>query len=89
MLQKDLLPETEAPRLKRVYMIGDNPESDIKGANNYASPWGTLWHSVLVQTGVYDGGEASAEPTVIVEGVEEAVKWALRHAGWSKDGSFN
>ena len=36
--------------LKRVYMVGDNPASDIAGGNNYRSPHGTDWASILVQT---------------------------------------
>lgn len=35
---------------KHIYMIGDNPASDIIGANNYG------WESVLVKTGVYQDG---------------------------------
>ncbi|KAJ4298685.1 hypothetical protein N0V88_003717 [Collariella sp. IMI 366227] len=37
--------------LKRVYMVGDNPESDIAGANGHMSEHGTEWVSVLVKTG--------------------------------------
>lgn len=37
--------------LKRVYMVGDNPASDIAGGNSYESPYGTDWASILVQTG--------------------------------------
>ena len=32
-----------------VYGIGDNPKSDIRGANSAGGPW----HSVLVRTGVF------------------------------------
>jgi HAD superfamily hydrolase (TIGR01456 family) len=39
--------------LKRVYMVGDNPASDIAGGNNYDSPYGTDWASILVETGVF------------------------------------
>ena len=39
--------------LKTVYMVGDNPESDILGANSYVSAQGTRWVSALVETGVY------------------------------------
>ncbi|TFY78575.1 hypothetical protein EWM64_g5443 [Hericium alpestre] len=56
-----------------VYMIGDNPESDIAGAN------ATGWSSVLVRTGVYDGSTdpPTHTPTHIADHVEEAVKWAI------------
>ncbi|TKA80045.1 hypothetical protein B0A55_01755 [Friedmanniomyces simplex] len=67
--------------LKRVYMVGDNPESDIRGANEYQSPHGSKWRSLLVQTGVYrEGAVPSCEPTVIVKDVGEAVRWAVEDA---------
>jgi len=71
--------------LRRVYMVGDNPESDIRGANQYKSPFGSEWRSVLVETGVYrKGKEPSCRPTVTVGNVEEAVRWAVEDA--RKDG---
>ena len=71
--------------LRRVYMIGDNPESDIRGANNYQSPYGSVWRSCLVETGVYAGGEPpeGARPDVVSKDVGEAVRWALKDAGWT------
>ncbi|EMC97865.1 hypothetical protein BAUCODRAFT_31869 [Baudoinia panamericana UAMH 10762] len=67
--------------LKRVYMVGDNPESDVRGANNYHSPHGSQWRSILVKTGVYqDGSEPSCKPTMILDGVQEAVRWAVEDA---------
>ncbi|KAF8893928.1 HAD-like domain-containing protein [Infundibulicybe gibba] len=56
-----------------VYMIGDNPESDIAGANIAG------WSSILVHTGVYDPrqGPPTHTPTHEAEDVEEAVRWAL------------
>ena len=50
--------QTDAPALdtfsrpKRLYMIGDNPAADVRGANNA----GDDWRSILVCTGVYQGG---------------------------------
>jgi ribonucleotide monophosphatase NagD (HAD superfamily) len=35
--------------LRRVFMVGDNPKADIRGANAAGDPW----TSVLVQTGVF------------------------------------
>lgn len=35
--------------LTSVYMVGDNPKADVRGANAAGSPW----RSVLVETGVY------------------------------------
>ncbi|RFU72687.1 had-superfamily hydrolase, subfamily iia, cecr5 [Trichoderma arundinaceum] len=71
--------------LKRVYMIGDNPESDIRGANEFAPADGTEWISILVKTGVWKETAAQREPlykpTVIVDDVVEAIAWAMRNEG--------
>lgn len=67
--------------LRRVYMVGDNPESDIRGANNYQSPHGSSWTSILVKTGVWkEGKEPSCKPHVICEDVIRAVEWATEDA---------
>ncbi|KAF4620277.1 hypothetical protein D9613_000334 [Agrocybe pediades] len=57
----------------QIYMVGDNPESDIAGAN------AAKWPSILVNTGVYDPaqGRPTHIPTQHAEDVEEAVKWAI------------
>lgn len=68
--------------LRRVYMIGDNTESDIRGANGYKSPFGSQWTSILVKTGVYQGGEPNVQPQHIADNVGEAVDWALKQSGW-------
>ena len=70
-------------------MVGDNPESDIAGANGYASGQGTEWVSVLVRTGVWSEGrggrlEGEFEPKGVVDDVVGAVKWALRREGWAQ-----
>lgn len=70
--------------LKRVYMVGDNPASDIAGGNNYKSPHGTDWASVLVQTGVYAKGTTPAHrPRKIVGDVWDAVAWAAEQEQWT------
>ncbi|KAF4548484.1 putative haloacid dehalogenase-like hydrolase 4 [Elsinoe fawcettii] len=66
--------------LRKVYMVGDNPESDIQGANGFKSPHGTEWISILVKTGVYRGGIPAHKPRTIVENVFSAVQWALEDA---------
>lgn len=72
-----------AGKLERVFMIGDNPESDIRGANEFKSPLGTDWTSVLVKTGVFrEGTNPAYQPKVIVNDVLDAVKWALKQQGW-------
>ncbi|KAJ3787292.1 HAD-like domain-containing protein [Lentinula aff. detonsa] len=70
----NLLDESYGPgKLPRMYMIGDNPESDIAGAN------AAEWSSVLVNTGVYDptAGPPAHSPTHQAQDVEDAVLWAI------------
>ena len=64
--------------------ISDNPASDIKGANNYDKRSDISWHSILVETGVYKGGELEHTPSAIKPDVAKAVKWALKKSGWTK-----
>ncbi|KAJ3490351.1 hypothetical protein NLI96_g1470 [Meripilus lineatus] len=63
----------EVEKMPNVYMVGDNPESDIAGANAAG------WSSVLVRTGVYDPatGPPKHRPSHEAEDVEAAVKWAI------------
>lgn len=68
--------------LRKVYMVGDNPESDIRGANTYRSVNGSDWHSILVRTGVYAGGEPAWAPRTITDDVQEAVEWGLEESEW-------
>eukprot|EP01029_Cantina_marsupialis_P022191 TRINITY_DN54065_c0_g1_i1.p1 TRINITY_DN54065_c0_g1~~TRINITY_DN54065_c0_g1_i1.p1 ORF type:complete len:334 (-),score=83.21 TRINITY_DN54065_c0_g1_i1:203-1204(-) len=42
-------------RAKRFYMVGDNPKSDIKGANAFG------WPSILVRTGIHKSTENDKE----------------------------
>lgn len=70
--------------LKKVYMVGDNPESDILGGNSYKSPFSTDWVSVLVQTGVYvEGTTPKHPPRKIVGDVWDAVNWAVAQENWN------
>ncbi|KAF9112028.1 hypothetical protein BGX27_004113 [Mortierella sp. AM989] len=63
------------PTKRTVYAIGDNPYSDIAGANAHG------WDSVLVRTGVFrpNGFENhSVHPaTAVVDHVEDAVRWII------------
>lgn len=78
--------ENDMPELDRVFMVGDNPESDIRGANDFQSPHGTKWSSILVKTGVYPGhGKPKYKPTVVVEDVLQGVKWALKQQNYDFD----
>lgn len=62
-------------QFNRIYMVGDNPASDIKGANDNG------WESMLVRTGVYNNeplGSLVALPSAGVhDDVLEAVKYGL------------
>ncbi|KAK7753961.1 hypothetical protein SLS62_004060 [Diatrype stigma] len=70
--------ESGSGRIKTVYMIGDNPASDIAGANAYSSKYGLQWRSVLVETGVYVKGTSTPHtPVHVARNVKEAVEWAL------------
>ena len=75
----------DAGKLRRVYMVGDNPESDIKGANEYQSPTGSQWDSILVRSGVYRGGKPAHEPKVVVQDVWDAVRYGLQKEGINTD----
>lgn len=71
--------------LRRVYMIGDNPESDIRGANEFKPADGTEWLSILVNTGVWQETEAQREPkykpAMVADDVVDAVLGALKAEG--------
>jgi HAD superfamily hydrolase (TIGR01456 family) len=63
-----------------VYFVGDTPESDIRGTNEYdESPMSeTRWYSILVKTGVYDEGTVPRfAPKAIVDDVLGAVKHGM------------
>lgn len=73
-------------KLHRVFMVGDNPESDIRGANEFQSPNGTDWTSVLVKTGVWQASTTPKyAPKVVVDDVLAAVRWALEKEGFGFD----
>ncbi|EST08907.1 HAD-superfamily hydrolase, subfamily IIA [Kalmanozyma brasiliensis GHG001] len=57
-----------------VWMVGDNTESDIKGAVDFG------WSSALVRTGVYKdhNGPPNHKPTILVDNVEQAVIEAIQ-----------
>lgn len=55
-------------------MVGDNPKSDIAGANAYG------WQSILVRTGVFRGEKLNDDENpahFVADNVLTAVKWAL------------
>lgn len=58
-----------------IYMIGDNPASDIVGGNMYG------WNTCLVRTGVFQGGDNDEENPAnfgVFKNVLEAVQTAMR-----------
>ncbi|KAF2133511.1 phosphatidyl synthase-like protein [Dothidotthia symphoricarpi CBS 119687] len=60
---------------KNIYMIGDNPASDIIGGNMYG------WNTCLVRTGVFQGGENDEENPAnfgVFKNVYEAVTTAMK-----------
>jgi len=60
---------------QNIYMIGDNPASDIIGGNMYG------WNTCLVRTGVFQGGDNDENNPAnfgVFPNVLEAVKKALR-----------
>lgn len=77
-------PQHVAP--EDVWMIGDNPFSDIagasasliKGANNFG------WSSALVRTGVYRDieGPPAHKPTLVMDNVETAIR-TIMEKSWS------
>ncbi|ORZ25916.1 putative mitochondrion protein, partial [Absidia repens] len=56
-----------------IYAIGDNPASDIKGANDYG------WKSILVRTGVHTSpGNSKEYPAdMVCDNVLDAVNWVI------------
>lgn len=75
---------SNVPPLERVFMVGDNPESDIRGANEFQSEHHVQWSSILVETGVYKSGGKPPKytPEVTLPNVADAVRWALAQQGW-------
>ncbi|KAI0399024.1 HAD-like domain-containing protein [Xylaria palmicola] len=71
-------------KIGTVYMIGDNPGSDIKGCNDYVSPSGIVWESILVATGEWTWGTpVSVVPSYYAKTASEGVTWALKQEGTS------
>ncbi|XP_024399135.1 mitochondrial hydrolase YKR070W [Physcomitrium patens] len=69
--------------LKTLYMIGDNPETDIAGAIGAGRPW----YSILVRSGNFRGGgnHDKYPADKVVDNVYEAVDFVLKKEGiWTK-----
>ncbi|KAF4124408.1 Phosphatidyl synthase [Geosmithia morbida] len=82
-------PGEEKKALRRVYMVGDNPESDVRGALEFHPQDGTEYVPILVRTGVWEETQAEPKPrvtpAVIVDDVLDAIVWAMRQEGIDVD----
>lgn len=65
----DAAPET-------VYFVGDTPESDIRGTNEYNKNSANEWYSILVETGVYQPG---TKPRFVPRATVNTVLDAVNH----------
>lgn len=64
-----------------VYFIGDTPESDIRGTNEFDECDASIntWYSILVRTGVFkEGTKPRYMPKMTVDNVLEAVKHGMQ-----------
>lgn len=84
---KDTAGAAKGQPLKRVYMVGDNPASDIAGVwklktrINRLPEAGPRWRSCLVKTGVWkdaDGVNVKQRPDAFKDDVKSAVEWAIK-----------
>ncbi|KAI5777271.1 HAD-like domain-containing protein [Geopyxis carbonaria] len=77
--RKDVFGEEGAPQT--VYFVGDTPESDIKGTNEYDNHVDEEWFSILVDTGVYQPGSVPRyTPKASVRTVLDAVKFGMERS---------
>lgn len=78
---KEVLEKQANQELQRIYCIGDNPLSDIKGANEAPGPEG-FWFSMLVTTGCWKGEIHENDPQnpakFVSNDVLEAVQFILK-----------
>lgn len=57
-----------------VYFVGDTPESDVRGTNEFNAQSENTWYSILVRTGVFqEGTKPKFTPKATVDNVLEAV----------------
>jgi ribonucleotide monophosphatase NagD (HAD superfamily) len=62
-----------------VYFVGDTPESDIRGTNQFNEKSKNEWYSILVRTGVFqEGTEPAYTPKITVDTVLDAVKHGMK-----------
>ncbi|WPH02607.1 Hypothetical protein R9X50_00547200 [Acrodontium crateriforme] len=57
-----------------VYFVGDTPESDVRGTNEFNKQSENTWYSILVRTGVFqEGTKPKFTPKITVDTVLDAV----------------
>lgn len=64
-----------------VYFVGDTPESDIRGTNEFdeSGVSSNVWYSILVRTGVFkEGTKPRYMPKMTVDNVLDAVKHGMQ-----------
>jgi HAD superfamily hydrolase (TIGR01456 family) len=62
-----------------VYFVGDTPESDIQGTNQFDTKAENEWYSILVRTGVFkEGTQPAHKPRATVDTVLDAVKHGMK-----------
>ncbi|KAK4775264.1 hypothetical protein SAY86_010199 [Trapa natans] len=68
--------DAQSHSFETIYMIGDNPPVDIKGAKQAGHPW----FSILTRTGVFRGKDNDPDFPAdrVVDTVEEAVEYILQ-----------
>ncbi|XP_076897132.1 mitochondrial hydrolase YKR070W-like [Bidens hawaiensis] len=71
--------DTKSNNFETLYMIGDNPSVDIKGARQAGHPW----FSILTRMGVFRGKENHTDYPAdhVVDTVKEAVEFILQREG--------
>ena len=72
--------------ISNYYMIGDNPLSDIDGAQrqgalNLSKTGVNNWKSILVRTGVWKDGDDTKNATFVVDDMMAAYKTILKEEG--------
>jgi ribonucleotide monophosphatase NagD (HAD superfamily) len=64
-----------------VYFVGDTPESDIRGTNEFDESDNPTnnWYSILVRTDVFpEGTKPNYVPKMTVDNVLDAVKYGMQ-----------
>jgi HAD superfamily hydrolase (TIGR01456 family) len=62
-----------------IYFVGDTPESDIRGTNQFNEKAQNDWYSILVRTGVFqEGTQPAYKPMATVDTVLDAVRYGMK-----------